>query len=93
MAITLAISPSSARPLEPITITVAGASASTAYVLTSGTTKVSTHEFTTDGSGGATVKHVHDGYSAGTLTFSLRPKTEFTGQTTAAATASMTVTN
>jgi hypothetical protein len=73
------------------TVTGTGFTASTPYIVTalmpSGfTTRI---EVTSDGSGGFSFPFVFQ--ARGTVTFSARPATEWTGTTTAAATATATV--
>lgn len=85
MTIAIAASPASARYGTNVTLSITGASASTAYTVTVGTTKVSRYDCITDGAGAATVLHPHAG-APGLMTFSLRPTAEYNGTTTAAAT-------
>jgi hypothetical protein len=87
MAITISASVTAPGYLEPVLVTVAGASASTDYILTIGLPSGwrTDAELHTDGSGGATYKFTPQ--HSGTPTFDLRPKAEFTGTTTAAKTA------
>jgi len=75
------------------TLTVAGASNSTAYIIeVTGPSGAHTIiEVTTDGSGGATALFVP--MTAGSFSATLRPRSEYQGTTTAAASLSATTVN
>jgi hypothetical protein len=87
VAITITPSPVNPRPYEPVTLTVAGGANNTPYVISAARPSgaVTNIEVTTDGSGAATAKFVPQS-APGAVTFSIRPATEYTGTTTAAAT-------
>lgn len=92
MAVTLSITtPAVTEPFHRRTVTGAGLTASTAYIMSAVHPSGNRQrvEVTTDGSGGFTFPFVFQ--ERGTVTFTIRPRTEWEGTTTTLTTTTATV--
>ena len=90
MAIAVAFTPTTAKALQPVTVNITGGAASTAYgcTVTYPTGGKTVLQFNTDGSGNASFTLVPP--APGKITTDIRPITEHTATTVAAATATLT---
>lgn len=91
MTAALAVTSPVAEPFVSCTLTGSGFTAATAYILTVLTPSGQTRriEVTSDGSGAFTAQLIPQ--TRGTLTVAARPRSEWEGTTTAAATATLVI--
>jgi hypothetical protein len=89
MAVAVAFVPATAKALQPVAVNITGGAASTQYGVTIGHTTGGKQIVVvqTDGTGAASFTHVPQG--AGKVTVDVRPITEHTATTTAAASATL----
>lgn len=90
MAVAVAFVPATAKALQPVVVNITGGVASTQYgvTITYTTGGKQVVVVTTDGAGAASFTHVPP--AAGKVTIDVRPVTEHTATTAAAATATLT---
>lgn len=89
MAIGVAFGSASGKALQPVTVSITGGAAATQYGVTISHTNGGNQVVvvTTDGAGNASFAHVPE--CAGKVTVAVRPFTEHSATTTAAATATL----